>query len=105
MSKLKNAQSCIIDAQYLAYLIEIAADGLKTPEVGAISGAARIAIEKLTEAMKLLDQAEAEAQAVDRQAVSIGGLEAIVLARFGQAVDFNVTKAGRFPAAQFERGT
>ena len=55
--------------------------------------------------MKLLDQAEAEAQAVDRQAVSIGGLEAIVLARFGQAVDFNVTKAGRFPVAQFERGT
>jgi len=104
MSKFKNAQSCIIDAQYLAYLIEIAADGLETPEVGAISGAARIAIEKLTEAMKLLDQAEAEAQAVDRP-VSIGGLEAIVLARFGQAVDFNVTKAGRFPAAQFERGT
>ncbi len=105
MSKLKNAQSCIIDAQYLAYLIEIAADGLETLEVGAISGAARIAIEKLIEAMKLLDQAEAETQAVDRQAVSIGGLEAIVRAWFGQAVDFNVTKTGRFPAAQFERGT
>ena len=29
MSKLKNAQSCIIDAQYLAYLIEIAADGTR----------------------------------------------------------------------------
>jgi hypothetical protein len=65
-------------------------DGLENSEGGAISGAARIAIEKLTEAMKLLDQAEAEAQAVDRRAISIGGLEGIVLARFGQAVGFNV---------------
>ena len=45
MSKLKGVQSCIIDAQYLADLIEIAADGLETPEGGAIWGAARIAIE------------------------------------------------------------
>ena len=28
MSKLKGVQSCIIDAQYLAELIEIAADGI-----------------------------------------------------------------------------
>jgi hypothetical protein len=69
MSKLKDGQSCIIDAQYLADIIEIAADGLETPEGGAISGVARIAIEKLTEAIKLLDQAEAEAQAVNRQAI------------------------------------
>ena len=38
-------------------------DGLENLEGGAVSGAARIAIEKLTGAMKLLDQAEAEAQA------------------------------------------
>ena len=34
MSKLKNAQSSIIDAQYLAYLIEIAADGLELRKSG-----------------------------------------------------------------------
>ena len=49
MSKLKSVRSCIIDAQYLADLIEIAADGLETPEGGAISGAPRIAIEELTD--------------------------------------------------------
>ena len=68
MGKLKNAQSLIADAQYLASLIEIAAERLETPRDVAISAAARIAIEKLTEAMKLLDQVEREATSVERRA-------------------------------------
>ena len=36
MSKLKNAQSCIIDAQYLAYLIEIAAGNSNSGSRGDI---------------------------------------------------------------------
>jgi len=58
----------IADAQYLVGLVEIAVDGLETREHLAIKAAAGIAIEKLTKAMKLLDQEQAEAVSDNRYA-------------------------------------
>ena len=55
--------------------------------------------------MTLLDQAEAEAQAFEWPAVSIGRLESVVLGRFGEGVDFNVTKANQLTVGRFECDT
>jgi hypothetical protein len=69
-SKLREAQVLIIDARYLAGLVEVAVDRLETPTDLAISAAAHVAIEKLNEAMNLLDQAQAGGALDDRPPVS-----------------------------------
>ena len=56
-----QAHGCILDAGYIATLIEMAADNMATPDGSVISGAVRVAAEKLKEAAKLLDEAEQEA--------------------------------------------
>jgi hypothetical protein len=69
-SKLREAQILIIDARYLAGLVEVAVDSIETPTDLAISAAAYVAIEKLNEAMNLLDQAQAGGALDDRPPVS-----------------------------------
>jgi hypothetical protein len=58
-SLIVQAQGCIVDASHLADLIEMAADHMETRESSTISGAVRVAAEKLQEAMELLNKAEA----------------------------------------------
>ena len=67
-SLIVQAQTCLIEAGYLADLIELAADHLEAREDSVISGAVisgmvHIAAEKLQEAMKLLDEAEDKREA------------------------------------------
>lgn len=68
MSKLVDAHRCIMDAQHIVDLIEMSANGKEMPQGGTISEAVRIAGEKLTQARRLIDEAEAEAKAAERQA-------------------------------------
>lgn len=67
MSKLVDAHRCIMDAQHIVDLIEMSADRKETFEGGTISEAVRIAGEKLAQARRLIDEAEAKAKA-ERQA-------------------------------------
>ena len=60
---LIQAHGCILDAVYIADLIEMAADNTATPHGTVISGAVRVAAEKLKEASKLLDEAESKQEA------------------------------------------
>jgi transcription elongation GreA/GreB family factor len=62
MTKLHDAQQCIIDAAHIADLIEMAADKLENSEGGTISGAIHVASEKLHEAMLILSEAQREAE-------------------------------------------
>jgi hypothetical protein len=68
MKKFDEAHDRLVEAEYIVNLIEITADSIiegdkisMAPKAGSISGAARIVVKKLVEAVQFLKEAQAEA--------------------------------------------
>ncbi|QBR71932.1 hypothetical protein CU048_12385 [Beijerinckiaceae bacterium] len=77
MEKLQDAQGCIVDAQHLTDLVEIVASTLDNREGATISNAVRCAGGKLTRAMLLLEEVEADMNAA--RAPQTGSIEAVFI--------------------------